>query len=142
MTTGQGGGLQVEYRLNPAIGNDQLNALFDAAWTNHARSDFAPVLARSLAFVCAYAANRLVGFVNLAWDGGVHAFVLDTTVHPDWRRRGIGRQLVRHAVDVAQGRGIEWVHVDFEPELRGFYYGCGFRPTDAGVMRVAPRDLT
>jgi len=30
--------------------------------------------------VCTYDAERPVGFVYLAWDGGVHAFVLDTMV--------------------------------------------------------------
>lgn len=144
MADGRGGGLEVEYHLSPAVADDELNALFEAAWPNHARRAFAPLLARSLAFVCAYTTGtgRLVGFVNLAWDGGIHAFVLDPTVHPDWRRRGIGRQLVGQAVEAAQGRGIEWVHVDFEPRLWRFYSGCGFQPTAAGVMRVGSRNLT
>ena len=129
----------IEYRISPAVSNDELNDLFDASWPDHERSDYAPVLERSLAYVCAYDGGRLIGFVNLAWDGGVHAFLLDTTVHPGWRRRGIGRGLVRHAARVAQDRGLHWLHVDFEPELRGFYEGCGFEPTDAGVMRLAPR---
>jgi hypothetical protein len=29
--------------------------------------------------------NRLVGFLNVAWDGGTHAFLLDTVVDPDRR---------------------------------------------------------
>ena len=61
-------------------------ALFAAAWPDHQTRHFAPVLARSLAWICAYADERPVGFVNLAWDGGSHAFVLDTTVDPRWRR--------------------------------------------------------
>jgi len=32
--------------------------------------DFELVLNRSLTFVCAYHEERLVAFVNLAWDGG------------------------------------------------------------------------
>ncbi|MGH2352552.1 MAG: GNAT family N-acetyltransferase [Chloroflexota bacterium] len=128
----------VEYRVNPAVTSDELNDLFDASWPDHERSDFAPVLTRSLAYVCASEAGRLIGFVNLACDGGIHAFLLDTTVHPDVRRRGIGRTLVRQAAQLARDRGMHWLHVDFEPHLRGFYEGCGFEPTDAGVMRLAP----
>jgi hypothetical protein len=30
--------------------------------------------------VCARQGRELVGFVNVAWDGVVHAFVLDTMV--------------------------------------------------------------
>jgi ribosomal protein S18 acetylase RimI-like enzyme len=91
-------------------------------------------LVRSLAYVCAYQGERLVGFVNLAWDGGVHAFVLDTTVHPELCRRGIGSELVRRAADVARAREVAWLHVDCEPHLTGFYRRCGFRHTEAGLM--------
>jgi hypothetical protein len=34
----------------------------------------------SLGWVCARDVGTLAGFVNVAWDGGVHAFVLDTVV--------------------------------------------------------------
>jgi len=82
------------------------------------------------------AGDELIGCVNLAWDGGVHAFVLDTTVHPDARRRGVGRGLVKLAVEVARERGVEWVHVDFDGHLREFYYECGFRGTEAGLLHL------
>ena len=92
------------------------------------RRDWNPVLKRSLVYLCAYQGRRLVGFVNVAWDGGVHGFILDTTVHPEMRRRGIGRQLVSRAASEARDRNLEWLHVDFEPHLRGFYDSCGFKP--------------
>jgi len=79
--------------------------------------------------------------VNLAWDGGVHAFLVDVTVHPDFRRRGIGQQLVKRAVEIARERGIEWVHVDFESRLRGFYQQCGFRYTEAGLIHLREEQL-
>ncbi len=132
----------VIYRINPSVTNDELNALFAAAWLEHSWHDFHSILNRSLAFVCAYRAERLVGFVNLAWDGGIHTFILDTTVHPSVRRCGIGRQLVRQAVAVARVSGIVWLHVDFEPNLRDFYKQCGFQNTEAGLMRLEPSNRT
>lgn len=89
---------------------------------------------RSLGWVCAVDGDRLVGFVNVAWDGGVHAFVLDTTVHPDYQRRGIGRELVHEAAALSRERGAEWLHVDYDDDLDAFYRGCGFRPTPAGLI--------
>jgi GNAT superfamily N-acetyltransferase len=80
--------------------------------------------------------ERLVGFVNVAWDGGVHAFLLDTTVHPEYRRHGIGVALVRCAVDEARDLGAEWLHVDFIPEHARFYRRCGFAPTLAGLIEL------
>jgi GNAT superfamily N-acetyltransferase len=126
----------IEYRVSPAVSNEDLNALFVASWPDHLWSDFSPVLSRSLAYICACAGDLLIGFVNVAWDGGVHAFLLDTTVHPDWRRRGIGRQLVLHAAEAARERGMHWLHVDYEPHLDGFYRRCGFWPTLAGLIRL------
>jgi GNAT superfamily N-acetyltransferase len=95
-----------------------------------------PVLARSLGYVCAYEGEELVGFVNVAWDGGKHAFLLDTTVRTDMRRRGIGRELVRRAEELAREGGAEWLHVDFEARLRAFYEKCGFRGTEAGLIKL------
>jgi GNAT superfamily N-acetyltransferase len=127
---------EITYVLSPTLSMESLNDLFSASWPRHVPTDFSEVLARSLVYVCAYDAERLVGFANLAWDGGVHAFLLDPTVHPDYRRRGVGRELVRRAVELARERGLEWVHVDFEPSLRPFYDACGFRSTDAGLIRL------
>ena len=128
----------VVYAVNPPVTNAELNELYAVSWPRHRGWDFTPELEHSLAYVCARAGERLVGFVYLAWDGGMHAFLLEPTVHPELRRRGIGRRLVREAVEVARQRGVVWVHVDFEPHLRGFYEGCGFRPTDAGLLRLRP----
>jgi GNAT superfamily N-acetyltransferase len=114
---------------------EQLAPLWLAAWGSPLRSGYAvDVLKRSLVHVCAYDADRLVGFVNVAWDGGAHAFLLDTTVHPDVQRRGIATALVARAADLARDRGAEWLQVDFEPHLEGFYRSCGFRPTAAGLI--------
>jgi GNAT superfamily N-acetyltransferase len=79
----------------------------------------------------------LVGFVNIAWDGADHAFLLDTKTRGEWQRCGVGTELVRHAVRHAREAGCEWLHVDFEPHLRPFYFdACGFEPTEAGLIHL------
>jgi ribosomal protein S18 acetylase RimI-like enzyme len=65
------------------------------------------VLEHSLVYVAAFAADALVGFVNVAWDGRAHAFLLDPRVHPEYRERGIGREVVRRAADAAREAGCE-----------------------------------
>ena len=127
----------IEYRVNPRVTNAELDALYLVSWPNHRPPyDFGPELEHALATVCAYADGVLIGFVRVAWDGSVHAFLLEPTVQPEYRRRGIGRALVEQAVDAARERGMEWVHVDFEPHLREFYQACGFTPADAGLIRL------
>ena len=126
----------ITFQVNPAVTSIEMNTLFAAAWVGHQERDFAPVLSRSLAYICAHEQDKLVGFVNVAWDGGVHAFLLDTTVHPDYQRLGIGSSLVQQAIAVAYGRGMQWLHVDYEAHLDGFYRECGFQPTLAGLIRL------
>ncbi|SCB56246.1 Acetyltransferase (GNAT) family protein [Rhizobium aethiopicum] len=127
----------LELRTDPFPAAGELNALFSAAWGSPHSRDFAAVLSRSLAHIGAYHDDRLVGFVNVAWDGGIHAFLLDTCVRPDMRRQGIATQLVREATRIARERGAEWLHVDFEPHLTGLYRACGFTPTAAGLIKLA-----
>lgn len=119
---------------DPPIADADLNALRTLAWEQVGDQEWQPILQRGLGWVGAVDGERLVGFVNVAWDGGVHAFLLDTTVHPAYQRQGIGRALVREAAAMARERGAEWLHVDYEDELDAFYRGCGFRPTLAGLI--------
>lgn len=124
----------ISFETCGVVADDELNALFAAAWPAHQHRDFAPVLERSTCWVTARQDRRLVGFVHVAWDGGQHGFVLDTTVAPDQQRRGIGGRLVQIAVDHARGMGMAWVHADSDPELAPFYRSCGFTPTTGGVI--------
>ena len=84
----------------------------------------------------ANAQGTLIGFVNVAWDGGDHAFLIDTKTRGTFQRRGVGTRLVRLAAEQAKVAGCEWVgHVDFEPHLQAFYFdACGFKPTEAGLI--------
>lgn len=129
---------ETEIRVDPFPDAAALDRLWRAAWQTEGPADPEAILSRSLVHLCAYAGDVLVGFVNVAWDGGVHAFLLDPTVHPDHRRTGLGTRLVRRAAELAAERGASWLHVDFEPHLAAFYHGCGFRPTEAGLMRLDP----
>jgi ribosomal protein S18 acetylase RimI-like enzyme len=91
----------------------------------------------SLGWVTARAGGTLAGFVNVAWDGGDHAFLIDTKTRGDRQREGIGAMVVRAATEGARAAGCEWLHVDHRRELRPFYLdACGFRETDAGLIHL------
>jgi GNAT superfamily N-acetyltransferase len=83
------------------------------------------------------------GFVNVAWDGGVHAFILDTLVAVRVRRRGIGTRLIATAAGHARAAGCEWLHVDSDDHLTAFYIqACGFTPTSAGLIALTGSQLS
>lgn len=81
--------------------------------------------------------GTLLGFVNVPWDGLVHAWIQDTMVTERARHRGIGKRVVEIAVEEARKAGCEWMHVDFEDHLGPFYLdACGFKPTNAGLIAL------
>jgi ribosomal protein S18 acetylase RimI-like enzyme len=121
----------------PNLTDAELNGLFKTSWNEHAVREFGPILRRSLTYFAAYDETRLVGFVNVAWDGGDHAFLLDPTVAPECRHRGIGLALVEAAARVSKAGGAKWLHVDYEPGLECFYAKAGFRATHAGLIPLS-----
>jgi ribosomal protein S18 acetylase RimI-like enzyme len=117
----------------------QVSALHAEGFAHELSIDqwWAQVNRHSLGWVCARDEGSLVGFVNVAWDGDVHAFILDTLVATHARRRGIGLALVATATEHARAAGCEWLHVDFEDHLRAFYFDAyGFTPTNAGLIAL------
>lgn len=92
----------------------------------------------SLGWICARQRDgSLIGFVNIAWDGCDHAFLLDPKVRPDRQHAGVGTELVRRAAIRAKAAGCEWLHVDFDDDLAAFYFdSCGFEPTRAGLIHL------
>lgn len=129
--------MTIEYRRNHTIGTDEHNQLRLCAWGRENAIDWQPVLAHSLGWVTAHSEGRLIGFVNVAWDGGGHMFLLDTTVDPDYQRQGIGSELVRKAIALSAEAGGDWLHVDSDEVLmNGFYGPCGFEPTPAGLVNL------
>ena len=118
------------------VSNRNLNALYGQAWPHHREFDFTPVLRQSLDWVCAFAGEELVGFAYLAWDGSQHGFLLEPTVLPGLRKRGIGKEMIQRLIDVARRKGLEWVHVDYDKSLEPFYQSCGFATTAAGLIHL------
>ena len=121
--------------------NAEVNALHAEGFGHPMLEDDwkAQVERHSLGWVCARDGDELVGFVNVPWDGGTHAFILDTLVDARAQRQGIGTRMVALAAEGARAAGCEWLHADFGDELAAFYFdSCGFVPTPAGVIALWP----
>jgi GNAT superfamily N-acetyltransferase len=129
----------IDYAWRGSLESDDLERLHAEGFEREPVDyDWAGQLDRhSLGWVTARDGGRLVGFVNVAWDGATRAFILDTLVTRSHRRQGIGTELVAIATREARAAGCEWLHVDFEPHLTRFYLEeCGFRSTPAGVIAL------
>jgi tRNA(Met) C34 N-acetyltransferase TmcA len=52
-------------------------------------------------------------------------------------RQGVGTQAVAVARDAARDAGCEYLHVDFNDDLKPFYFdACGFTPTNGGLIAL------
>jgi GNAT superfamily N-acetyltransferase len=128
-----------KFQWRGAFTNEELNSL-------HAEAFAHPILtidwtgqvqAHSLGWVTAREDGELIGFVNVPWDGAIHAFIVDTIVSARVQRHGVGARLVDIAAHEASSAGCSWLHVDFDEKHRAFYLGkCGFRPTSAGLRAL------
>lgn len=131
---------EIDYRWRFPISDDEVNALTRSYGGNTEAGWWDRIRPHSLGWATAHLADgTAVGFVNVAWDGGDHAFLLDTKTRLDLQRRGIATNLVRLATKHAKLAGCEWLHVDFDDAARlaSFYFdACGFRPTTAGLIRL------
>ncbi|MEV4248055.1 GNAT family N-acetyltransferase [Streptosporangium canum] len=131
--------MTIAYEWRGHFDNTAINALHAEGFGHAPLKDdwWAQVNRHSLGWVCAEEDGELVGFVNVAWDGAVHAFILDTLVTGRARRHGVGTELIAVAVREARAAKCEWLHVDFDDDVKDFYFGaCGFQPTRAGLIAL------
>lgn len=130
--------MQISYRWRDIISDEEMVDLVLSHGGNPGVGWWPQIRDHSLGWVGARDHDGLlVGFVNVAWDGGDHAFLIDTKTRGSFQRRGIGREMVKLAASNAASAGCEWLHVDFVSELAPFYFNaCGFTPTTAGLVHL------
>lgn len=138
----QNGDNAVEYLWRGAFTNAEIHALhaeaFETRLFDEKEWDWVDQCnTYSLGWVVARHQHRFVGFVNVLWDGLVHAFIEDVMVDATMRHRGIGVGLVEAAGDGARAAGCEFLHVGFDDDLKPFYIdACGFAPVLGGLMEL------
>ncbi|HVH51273.1 MAG TPA: GNAT family N-acetyltransferase [Gaiellaceae bacterium] len=128
----------ITYRWRGELTDDEMVELVESHGGNAAVGWWDRIRPHSLGWVTARDADGLlVGFVNVATDGGDHAFLIDTKTRGSHQRQGIGTHTVRLAAQQAKAAGCEWLHVDFDPELAAFYFGaCEFSSAPAGLIHL------
>jgi ribosomal-protein-alanine N-acetyltransferase len=73
--------------------------------------------------------DRVVGYLCM-WEIGHEIHITNLAVHPSFRRRGIGRQLLAPLLEDGRRRGIALVLLEVRPtntEAIGLYESLGFR---------------
>lgn len=95
--------------------------------------------------VAADSLDKAIGLVCLAHRpqirlGGRVASIEELMVTQTWRRKGVGRELLKRAVERARVLGVKKVEVQSltanAPEAAAFFAACGFMPADSSVFRL------
>ncbi|KAK7195062.1 glucosamine 6-phosphate n-acetyltransferase [Novymonas esmeraldas] len=88
---------------------------------------------------------RIIGTASLIVEpkftrgGKSVGHVEDVVTHPDFRGRGVGRDLLRNLVDVARTSGCYKVILDCTDEMVAYYSNAGFRKCENQMrLDIAP----
>src|SRR5439155_1752198 len=94
----------IEYAWRAPVTDDEMVALVRSHGGRAVPGWWDRIRQHSLGWVTARARDgTVVGFVNVAWDGGDHAFLLDPKTRGAFQRKGIGTRLVELAARHAKG---------------------------------------
>jgi len=107
---------------------DVLHLYQAVGWTNYTNQPqmLAQALSHSLATYLARDGEKIVGLVRLVGDGFSSVFVQDLIVLPSYQRQGIGRSLLKEALeDYKDAYQVQLVTEQTEKNL-GFYRFMGF----------------
>jgi ribosomal protein S18 acetylase RimI-like enzyme len=79
-----------------------------------------------------------VGFGQIISDGIHHALIVDVIVHPEYRKKGIGREIMNKLIAKCREHKIRDVQLFSAKNKSVFYERLGFyvRPTDAPGMQM------
>ena len=92
--------------------------------------------------------HEVIGMLAASWQFAIHvpgeyATIQDLWVHPAWRSRSIGGDLIDALVDVCRGRGVARVEVGLPREgfralraTEGFYLANDFAPLGPRMRRT------
>jgi branched-chain amino acid aminotransferase len=92
--------------------------------------------------------GALVGVLGASWQRAIHvpgryATIQDLWVHPEWRSRGIGAELVEGLAAIAREQGVGRIEVGLPRETfaaigktTAFYEGAGFEHLGPRMRRL------
>jgi len=71
--------------------------------------------------------GKTIGMGRIISDGVSDAYIQDLVILPEFRNKGIGKQLVQLLLKRCKDDGILWIGLIAEPDQDGFYSTIGFK---------------
>jgi len=88
------------------------------------------LIRRSFVFAVAIdqSSGRAIGMGRVISDGISDGYIQDLVVLPEFRKKGIGKEIVAALVRACTEAGISWIGLIAEPDTEAFYSPLGFQP--------------
>ena len=80
--------------------------------------------------------GKAIGMGRVISDGVSDGYIQDLVVLPDYRKSGIGKELVSALVERCLQSGITWIALIAEPDTEKFYFPIGFVPMQGYVPLI------
>ena len=111
---------------------DILSLYNDVGWTNYMEdmSKLIEAVESSLFCVSAWDGDKLVGLIRIVGDGLTIIYIQDILVMSAYKRKGIGSELLKHALDKYKNVRQKVLITDESEETRGFYEANSFTSTN------------
>jgi GNAT superfamily N-acetyltransferase len=129
--------MSVEYRTgDSALTTDAFAVLARRIWPREYDQARTAAALRQTINIGAWDGDRLIGSVRILSDGYFFSMVAEVMVDPDYRRQGVGRELLRRALDVTPGGTL---FLGAQPGQERFVESAGFRRGPAGYVGRSDR---
>jgi aralkylamine N-acetyltransferase len=123
----------IEYEAVSAAPLDEIVELYKSAgwWQEspEARAIIPSMIRGSLCFMVARSIEgRIIGMARVISDGYSDAYIQDVVVLNDYRKQGIGPELIRRLTQFCVSRKIAWIGLVAEPGTQKIYEELGYGP--------------
>lgn len=124
---------EVEYEIVNAAPVQEIVELYKAGnwWQEspEARAVIPAMIKGSFCFMVARSLDgHIVGMARVISDGFSDAYIQDVVVLKEYRREGIGRELIKRLTQFCAARKISWIGLIAEPGTQEFYQELGYGP--------------
>ena len=126
----------VTYQFGAAIDPTELAGLFvGTTWADGRSADKIKImLENSTLHISVWREGKIIGFLRVITDNVYRAVLDDLVVHPNFRKQGIGTEIMRQMMKRLEH--LEEISLDCEDELLPYYAKFGFLPDQFNCVRV------
>ena len=120
----------IEIRIITSADTAEVVNLYRSAgwWEEHYVAEaFIPgIVKNSTCFAGAFDHGRMIGMGRAVSDNVSDAYIQDVVVLDEYRRRGIGGEIIKILIRELKAKGIDWIGLIGEPGTEEFYARLGF----------------